>query len=224
MKMATLKDVMERATSRHIFHASLEVLLSLDKVDWYVSDLLTEPYRAGASTLFTTLMALAQALHEDDGDVSYLEIGVRKGFSLALFAHECQAAELTGVDLWAKEYAGEDNPGAAFVQRQLARVGHKGRATLHKGSSHELLETLLCDEIYTVITVDGDHTLAGARADLTWAIEHLAPEGFVLLDDIANPAHLYLDDLWQELIDPVNFVAWQYNATPNGIAIAQRIT
>jgi len=219
MKTATLSEIVEHGTSSRAWHETLEVLFSLAKIDWYVSDLLTQRRSEGEASLYTMLLSVAQNIRDS---ARYLEIGVRKGFSLAIFAHECPTAHITGIDLWEDEYAGQDNPGPAFVRKQLATAGHRGTSSLLEGDSHKILPNL-SGLAFDCITVDGDHTEEGALSDLKWALTHVAPGGFILFDDISNPAHLYLNEMWREhLGEHADFDEWHYDETPNGIAIAQR--
>lgn len=219
MRMETLTEIVKRATSAEAWHVMLEILMSLDKIDMYVSDLLLTRRAPGEASLFTAVVAVAQGSPQS---ARYLEIGVRKGFSMALFVHECVTAQVTGIDLWEDEYAGVDNPGAQFVRKQLVTARHRATASLLQGDSHEVLPAL-GDALYDVITVDGDHTVDGALRDLNWAITHITPGGIILFDDIANPAHLYLNDMFRERLgERADFDTWQWDRTPNGIALAQR--
>ncbi|MCL4446738.1 MAG: class I SAM-dependent methyltransferase [Actinobacteria bacterium] len=130
---------------------------------------------------------------------SYLEIGVRRGFSMAVLASRAQRASIVGIDRWIRGYAGSPNPGPRFVRKEIEKTGHSGDLHLVKGDSHRVLRTLLAGKRtgfsrlrkvvvprdFDLITVDGDHSLLGAYADLTDAFQLCAIGGAVIMDDIA---------------------------------------
>lgn len=138
---------------------------------------------------------------------TYLEIGVRRGFSMAMVAARCPTADIFGFDLWVRGYAGVENPGPRFVRTELRRVGHRGGLYLMGGNSHRTLPAFfghdpapLADRIrigmtvrhrpatFDLMTVDGDHSLRGAYRDLMDAMPHCAIGGVVVFDDIAPDA------------------------------------
>jgi len=137
----------------------------------------------------------------------YLEIGTRRGHSLAavcagLGADECNDAEIVACDLWVEGYAGTDNPGPQFVAEQLTRLGYTRPITFLSGSSRELIPELLsgAPEQFDLITVDGDHSRDGALADLNNVVGSLRVGGMLAFDDINHPQHPYLHEVWNTAV------------------------
>jgi predicted O-methyltransferase YrrM len=187
-------------------------------------------YRAGLkkfkktweySDLLTHLQAASQLLQPQH----YLEIGVRRGRSLAVIARECPNVNIFGFDLWVQNYAGMENPGPEFVSQELKKLGHKGHLKLISGDSSKTVPEFLKnnDMYFDVITVDGDHSEEGARTDLENTLPRLKVGGVLLLDDITHPEHRYLETLWDEMITKNNkFTSAKYTELGYGIACAIR--
>lgn len=135
---------------------------------------------------------------------TYLEVGVRRGFSMAMVAAHCPDADLYAFDAWVHQYAGAENPGPQFVRRELARIGYRGKLYLVGGNSHRTLPAFfrlpnapLLDRVknairrvprpaaFDLITIDGDHSLLGAYQDLVDTMPHCMVGGIVIFDDIA---------------------------------------
>src|SRR5660398_245167 len=120
-----------------------QVLMVLDLLEPdEFADYLARYYRAGLerfgvewsyADLPTVLAAAAHMLRP----ASYLEIGVRRGRSMGIVSHIVPEAHLLGFDLWIPDYAGMDNPGLAFVQDELRKLGHTGCIELIEGDSHQ---------------------------------------------------------------------------------------
>lgn len=158
----------------------------------------------------------------------YLEIGVRRGRSLSLVARGCPGVDITGFDLWVKNYAGIDNPGTDFVRQELARMGHTGSLELISGNSHETVPEYFRKNPgvrFDLITVDGDHTDRGALADLACVIPHLSVGGILVFDDIAHPHHPGLAAVWRKALGKAQgrFATEEYTALGYGIAFAIRL-
>ena len=137
--------------------------------------------------LRTVLRALARQRQPD----TYLEIGVRLGWSMVQVAAECPACDITACDVWVTDYAGTPNPGERFVRDELARVAprHLGAIKFLAGSSREFLPELVRQQCrFDLITVDGDHTAAGARADLRDGLALLEFGGALVMDDLIDNA------------------------------------
>jgi predicted O-methyltransferase YrrM len=134
---------------------------------------------------------------------TYLEVGVRRGFSMAMVAARSPEAEIYGFDLWAPDYAGSPNPGARFVQSELRKVGYEKTVRFISGDSHQTLPAFfrgtrtgaldwlklssgpaLRPRSFELITIDGDHSLLGAYQDLLDTMPHCALGGAVVFDDI----------------------------------------
>ena|ERR1035437_882577 len=133
----------------------------------------------------------------------YLEIGVRRGFSMAVLAAARPQATIYGFDMWIKNYVGVQNPGPAFVRGELGRVGYEGSVTFVDGNSHRTLPRFFGDSSYPIldrvwgrtvhapyadfdmVLVDGDHSIQGAHQDLLQVTGHIRIGGCLVFDDIA---------------------------------------
>ena len=134
---------------------------------------------------------------------NYLEVGVRRGFSMAMVAAQSPETEIYGFDMWMRNYADVPNPGAEFVESEMRKIGYDKKINLIDGDSHQTLPVFFGDkkagflnhlksglkktsrpDAFDLITIDGDHTLLGAYQDLTDAMPHCAVGGAVVFDDI----------------------------------------
>ena len=134
----------------------------------------------------------------------YLEIGVRQGRSAVVVAAVHPGVDLYLFDMWHPDYAGVPNPGPDFVRAQLDRVGHRGRVHFGTGRSQITIPEFFADRStpkwFELMTVDGDHRDAGARADLENVIDHLALSGMLAFDDITHPSYPTLYDTWSSFV------------------------
>jgi len=134
---------------------------------------------------------------------SYLEIGVRRGRSLSIVAALSPECQVTGFDLWIPNYWDGENPGKEFVREELKKVGFRGAVEFVDGDSKRTVPEYFWrnpDAFFDLITVDGDHSIGGARTDLENVIPRLKIGGILVFDDIANPWHPYLGKLWQRMV------------------------
>jgi predicted O-methyltransferase YrrM len=133
---------------------------------------------------------------------TYLEVGVRRGFSMAMVAGRSPDVEIYGFDLWAPDYAGSPNPGPGFVQSELRKIGYEKRVHFINGDSHLTLPAFfqatgrglnrlksrwgfkVKPRSFDLITIDGDHSLLGAYQDLLDTMPYCAIGGAVVFDDI----------------------------------------
>ena len=172
--------------------------------------------------ILTVLMAAAKLIRPG----SYLEIGVRRGRSLAMVAATCPSCEIVGLDLWAPDYAGMSNPGPDFVRAEMSKLGYTGRLELITGDSHETLPRFFSehrDAFFDLITVDGDHSKRGAAQDLRNVLPRLKVGGIIVFDDICHPLHPYLADVWQRIIvSDSRFATWEFTELGYGVAFAIR--
>ncbi|MGK7900468.1 MAG: class I SAM-dependent methyltransferase, partial [Hormoscilla sp.] len=133
---------------------------------------------------------------------NYLEVGVRRGRSLAQVLVESPETKAYGFDMWIENYAGVENPGSEFVVSELKKLGVNNLPTLIQGNSHETLPSFFANpenpQELDLINIDGDHSYVGAKMDLDIAFAHLAPGGAVVFDDIRHHAHPELGGLWNE--------------------------
>ena len=156
----------------------------------------------------------------------YLEIGVRRGRSVCTVARGCPAVRIVACDMWQTNYAGMENPGPAFVAEELRRHGLSGDVEFLNGDSHVLLPQYFADHPgveFDMITVDGDHSEAGALADLCTVIPHLAVGGVLVFDDIAHPEHPYLLSVWRTALSQFPCLSgYEFTEMGYGVAFAVR--
>lgn len=170
----------------------------------------------------TVLCAAAQLVQPQ----SYLEIGVRRGRSLAVVASNSPNCDILGFDMWMNNYAGMLNPGPTFVESEMKKIGHIGALELISGNSHQTVpEYLRChpEAFFDLITVDGDHSSKGAEEDLRAVMPRIKIGGVLVFDDICHPLHPYLSNVWQKVVvaDP-RFTTWQFRELGYGVAFAIR--
>lgn len=142
--------------------------------------------------------------------VTYLEVGVRRGRSMAQVLVESDRTKAYGFDLWIPNYASvpekgivTTNPGAEFVLSELSGLGVRNPPRFFSGDSQCTLpafwgQALAGTREIELLYIDGDHSYEGAKRDLRLAFQHLAPGGALVFDDTMNTAHLYLAGLWDE--------------------------
>ena len=216
-------------TGGAVVREALDVLERLTK-DAY-SDFVCEFYRAGLhqfgdswqyADINTALLGLAGTL----APVDYLEIGVRRGRSLAMLASRAPACRVVACDLFLQNYANMENPGPDFVTSELARVGFNGSIEFVIGDSAAVLPPYFeqhPDLFFDVITVDGDHTERGARIDLQNVLPRLKVGGALVFDDLSNGAHPELERVWKMTVvaDP-RFSTFSFTDVGFGVGIAVR--
>ena len=182
--------------------------------------------RAGAdwkyADITTALMAAATLTHP----ANYLEIGVRRGRSLAAVASVRPEIDIVGFDMWVENYGGMPNPGPDFVRNEMHRLGHRGRLELVSGDSHETVPAYFREHpeaFFDLVTVDGDHTDLGARLDLRDVLPRLAIGGVIVFDDIASRGAPFLRDAWNQYVGgDSRFSCWEFDELGFGIALGVR--
>jgi len=159
---------------------------------------------------------------------NYLEIGVRRGRSVCVVARGNPEINIIGFDMWIPEYAGMDNPGSDFVRFELNKHGFKGNVTFVDGDSHVTVPHYFSQnpqEMFDLITVDGDHSEEGAFDDLLNVIPHLNVGGILVFDDIAHPTHPYLLGVWKKTLSMFpNLFGYEYSESGYGVAFAIRVS
>ena len=174
---------------------------------------------AAWADITTALWAATRLIEPRD----YLEIGVRRGRSMAVVGAGAPDAAITGMDLWVEGYAGMDNPGPDHVRGVLGSVGHRGKLELISGSSHDLLPRLPDGAAFDLITVDGDHTPRGAARDLGDVLPRLRIGGALVFDDMRHPAHPKLSEVWQRSVArDRRYSTWRFDDIGYGVAVAVR--
>lgn len=171
----------------------------------------------------TVLSAAAQLVKPS----SYLEIGVRRGRSMAMVASRCPRVNITGFDMWVQNYAGIENPGVDFVRSEMGRVKHRGNMELISGNSHETLKNYFQSHpgcSFSMITVDGDHSDEGALEDLQDVLPHLELGGVLVFDDVCHPSHPGLTAIWEKALKEAPFSTSSaiYRNLGYGVACAVR--
>ena len=225
----TAATVASRAAAPSTIEAVIGTLLKLEAddylrfmVDYYGSGVAKFGGDWGYLDLLTVLQAAAALLQPK----RYLEIGVRRGRSLAIVGQAAPDCAITGFDLWMPNYAGMPNPGPDFVRGQMATLSLRGPLELISGDSHQTVPKYFVqhpDVAFDLVTVDGDHSEEGARQDLQSVLPRLRIGGLLVLDDIAHPQHRYLEDLWDELVgSQPAFSSFKYRDLGYGVALALR--
>jgi predicted O-methyltransferase YrrM len=161
----------------------------------------------------SALRAIARAIQPR----SYLEIGTRRGWSLAQVLAETPSVHAYSFDWWMQAYGGVDNPGPGFVREEIARAAPHHHGDLHFvcGNSHDTLpvffqavqigETELehadilrmgeaAPQMFDLVTVDGDHTALGTWWDLVDVLPKIAIGGVLVIDDLIDSADELLGD------------------------------
>lgn len=161
----------------------------------------------------SALRAIAKAIQPR----SYLEIGTRRGWSLAQVLAEVPSVHAYSFDWWMESYGGVDNPGPGFVREELSRAAPHHRGDLHFvcGNSHDTLPVFFqavqlgefeleqpeilrigeaAPQMFDLVTVDGDHTARGTWWDLADVLPRIAIGGVLVIDDLIDSADELLGD------------------------------
>lgn len=157
---------------------------------------------------------------------SYLEIGVRRGRSMAIVAASCPDVEIVGFDMWMPDYGGMPNDGSAAARKELEKCGHRGTLEMIDGDSHVTVPAYFQahpDKYFDLITVDGDHSEEGAQRDLEVVMPRLKVGGVLVFDDIKQYPVLYR--LWKRtVVADTRFATWEFSELGYGIALAVRVS
>lgn len=218
-----------RALARETLDSALATLGRLEADDYleYVTAYVEAGRRlAGAAWAYADVVTALQAAAELLEPQSYLEIGVRRGRSMAVVAAAAPACAIVGIDLWQQGYAGMENPGPELVRRELAKTGHGGGVELLSGDSHEIVPQLFADRpslTFDLITVDGDHSARGARQDLLDVLPRLRIGGALVFDDLRHPAHPELHEVWRDVVERERrYSCWRFDDVGYGVGVAVR--
>lgn len=205
------------------FHA----MLATDDYVKYLDTFYRECIRRfGANWHYFDIVNVLYAASKTIHPRNYLEIGVRRGRSVCTVARGCPSVNIAAFDMWVQGYAGMDNPGPQFVQSELVKHGHTGKISFINGNSHETIPAFFKQYpaiTFDMITVDGDHTDAGAFDDLKNVIPHLSVGGVLVFDDIAHPAHPYLLNVWKKALSTFPYLTgFEFTEIGYGVAFAIR--
>ncbi len=224
---ARLEAVVQRAGDLALRRRVLEVLASIES-DSYLQQTMDGLQRSIATnTIYWEMCCALASFAETCAPRTYLEIGVRRGRSASIVAAFQPDVSLFLFDMWHPNYAGVPNPGPDFVRRQLESVGHRGTVEFIDGHSRQTIPAFFARRDpptgLDLITVDGDHRDAGARADLDNVIPHLAIGGMIVFDDIAHPTYPSLHQTWQSFTDDnPDLVVRENRRDATGTALAVR--
>ncbi|MDX2142281.1 MAG: class I SAM-dependent methyltransferase [Rhodospirillaceae bacterium] len=201
--------------------------LTPDPYTTYLKDFYAEGLkRFGANWRYADIVTVLLCLTETLKPRTYLEIGVRRGRSACAVASLASYCSMFLFDMWMANYAGMENPGPAFVQDELKRIGHRGPVAFTDGNSHETLPAFFArnpDAHIDLITVDGDHSELGAAQDMCDVLPRLAVGGAVVFDDIAHPTHPELNRVWRTLVEGDDrFSCFSYREAGYGVGFAVR--
>ena len=156
----------------------------------------------------------------------YLEIGVRRGRSMAMVLAACQEVEVVGFDMWMENYAGMENPGPTFVKDEMKKVAPLATVQLIDGNSHRTIPEFLKANpatMFDLITVDGDHTEEGAMQDLRDVLPRLSMGGVIVFDDVSHPEHPYLLQTWRMAVaEDGGLASYEFTELGYGVAFAVR--
>ena len=182
--------------------------------------------RFGSNWYYMDIVNVLYAASKTIQPRTYLEIGVRRGRSVCTVARGCPNVNIAAFDIWAQDYAGMENPGPAFVQSELLKHGHAGTISFINGDSHQTIPAFFREHpqaTFDMITVDGDHSEAGALDDLKNVIPHLSVGGILVFDDIAHPAHPYLINVWKKAMAMFPYLtSFEFTELGYGVAFAIR--
>lgn len=219
----------ELAMSPAILDETWRVLARLEPDDYleYVRQFVAEGRRrAGDGWRYADIVTALAAACDVVRPSSYLEIGVRRGRSMAVVASRAPHCRMIGIDLWTSDYAHMENPGPAHVEKELRECGFAGEMELISGNSHDVLPRLFAerpDLAFDLVTVDGDHSVLGAALDLRDVLPQLAVGGALVFDDIAHPAHPRLADVWRRVVARQRrYSTWEFDDVGYGVAVAVR--
>ena len=130
---------------------------------------------------------------------SYLEVGVDGGMSLqTVLKYAPGIKRVVLCDIWNPAYCHHRLTGHRHVSRLLDKLGYRGSVEFLDGSSHLLLPAVPKGVTFDLITVDGDHTAAGARQDLTNCWAHLNVGGVLVFDDVNHADYPWLPAVAEE--------------------------
>jgi predicted O-methyltransferase YrrM len=219
------------ATSEATLREVTDVLSRLEPDDYgrFVSGYYREGLeRYGSAWVYADILSVLAASSRLLKPARYLEIGVRRGRSMAAVVAATPNCEVVGFDLWLAGYAGMDNPGPDFVRTEIAKFRSEGRLDLISGSSHDTVPRYFRDHpdlYFDLITVDGDHSASGATRDLQNVVPRLALGGVLVFDDIAHPHHPEVRDVWlREIVRSSLFRTWEFCDLGFGVGLAVRIS
>lgn len=156
---------------------------------------------------------------------TYLEVGTRRGWSLAMVASAAPNCKIYSFDEWHEGYGGVDNPGPTFILNELNTLGCNNEIDFVSGNSHVTLREFFQtnpDKKLDMILIDGDHSVEGAYQDLKDTIEYLNVGGAIIFDDIVDCEGLL--GVWDAIKrEHSNFRYITYQDSKPGVGFAIKI-
>lgn len=145
----------------------------------------------------TDLYELMERLAADRAPRSYLEIGVQDGESLRrVVTASPQLRHLTLCDTWDSSYGGTGRGSAMHITALLHDLNYKGQVAYLNGRSQETLPTYWVGKLDTdrfdLVFVDGDHSEAGALADLI--------NGWAACGDVLVAHDIEFPEVWRAVL------------------------
>ncbi|CAN5162430.1 hypothetical protein BH09ACT5_BH09ACT5_24230 [soil metagenome] len=134
-----------------------------------------------------------------------LEVGVWKGGWSLTLAVNCPSAVFTGID----PYPGSFAPVRERLLSSSQRVG--GRFHLLESWAELDSELIGMTSGFDVIHLDGEHTEPAMAQDLTRAAGVLAPDGVIIVDDIAHPYFPGIASATYRFLDEQGFAVFLYS-------------
>jgi predicted O-methyltransferase YrrM len=221
--------IVELATSPETIRGVRHILDQLEPDSYvsYLKDYLDAGLsRFGANWKLLEMMNVLYAATALIQPRRYLEIGVRRGRSMAMVLANCPDVEAVGFDMWMENYAGMENPGADFVKEEMKKVSPLARVKLIDGDSHRTVPEFLKanpETMFDLITVDGDHSEKGALQDLRDVLPRLSMGGVIVFDDISHPQHSYLLKTWRmALLEDGGLASYEFTELGYGVALGVR--
>ena len=131
---------------------------------------------------------------------SYLEIGTRDGDSLrVVIENSPELDRIVCCDTWGSEYGGSGRGSDDHIHRMLAELLYVGNLACLTGHSKQTVPALKGP--FDLVLVDGDHSYAGAMADLENVWPLVSRGGCVVFHDTNHPAHPDLARCFEEFVE-----------------------
>jgi predicted O-methyltransferase YrrM len=125
---------------------------------------------------------------------NYLEVGTRRGWSLAQVLSETPDVTTYVFDVWIENYASAQGNPRSVLNKMQQVTGTTPKIEFINGNSHDTLPQFFNNQIelhfgippreFDIITIDGDHSLIGAWQDLYDVFPHVRVGGMILFDDL----------------------------------------
>jgi predicted O-methyltransferase YrrM len=128
---------------------------------------------------------------------TYLEVGTRRGWSLAQVFAEVPGVRAFVFELWAQDYGGArqgDPDSIATAMQRVVGAGGRPRIEFIDGNSHDTVPTFFAGDAAVtgslppqeidLIAIDGDHTRLGAWWDLCDLMPRVTVGGALVFDDL----------------------------------------